>query len=181
MFLAAYLAVLSAQFPVDPRAGENKLTQLDLKLNSAGLTFDWQDNEESARGTITPSQLQVGKPLTVSVTLESLTVNELLDGPVTMSLRPLSDMGGDQTVTVKREKDQKSWVAQFTPKEPGPHRIELSWRSTHHKVVRGIFEVVPEGLPRWVGLSLGGGLVTLAVAIGLWLLFGRKEDKESSS
>jgi hypothetical protein len=178
MFLAAYLTMMAAQFPVDARAGENKLTQLDLKTNSAGLTFDWSDTEETLRGTVTKSPFKVGKPLTFSVTLEALNSEELMI-PVTFSFRPMKNLGAS-TQTVVRAKNEKSWVATFTPVDEGEHRVEIAWRTTHHKVVRGVLDVAPEGMPVWVGWLVGGGSVTLAVVIGLWLLFGRKEPSANS-
>lgn len=173
MFLAAYLTMMAAQFPVDARAGENRLTQLDLKANSAGLTFDWADTEETLRGTVTRAPFKVGKPLTFSVTLEALN-SEDLKGPITFAFRPLNDLGSPSQ-TVVRQGDEKSWSATFTPTEPGEHRLEISWRTTHHKVVRGVMDVAPAGMPAWVGWTFGVGSITLAVVIGLWLLFGRKE------
>ena len=71
MFLSAYLAILSAQFPVDARAGENKLTQLELKTTPNGLSFDWSDADESLRGQLSPQPARVGRTLTISAAEKS--------------------------------------------------------------------------------------------------------------
>jgi hypothetical protein len=104
MFLAAYLALLSSQLPVDPRAGENKLTQLQLQVSPHGVTFAWADADEALRGQVSPSPLRAGKTFTVSAVLQPLQ-GEDFQGPITFSLRPLHELGSTQSVTVERAKD----------------------------------------------------------------------------
>jgi hypothetical protein len=186
MFLAAYLALLSGQFPVDPRAGENKLTQLRLEHTPHGYTFAWSDADESLKGQVSPQPLRVGRTLTVSAVLQPLQ-GEDYRGPLTFSLRPLHELGSTQSVTVERAKDAidggaegpRGWVAQFTPDEATDYRLEVSWRSTHHKVVRGVVSVKEGGLPPWLTWTMAGGLIAVALSIGLWILFGRKESASS--
>jgi hypothetical protein len=182
MFLAAYLALLSSQLPVDPRAGENKLTQLQLQVSPHGVTFAWADADEALKGQVTPSPLRAGKTFTVSAVLQPLQ-GEDFQSPITFSLRPLHELGSTQSVTVERAKDgpdggsegPRGWVAHFTPDEATDYRLELSWRSTHHKVVRGVVSVKEAGLPPWLTWTLAGAMIAIAVSIGLWILFGRKE------
>jgi hypothetical protein len=178
MFLSAYLAILCGQLPVDARAGENKLTQLELKVNPNGLAFDWADTDESLRGQVTPQPVRAGRTMTVSAVLQPLTGDDFT-GPITFSLRPLNEMGSAQSLTVSRKPGERGWVAEFTPAEATDYRLEMSWRTTHHKVVRGVFPVSPGGLPAWVTWVVGGGLIAIALAIGLWVLFGRKESPSS--
>lgn len=175
MFLSAYLAIFSSQFPVDARAGENKLTQLEIKLTPNGSTFDWSDSDESLRGQITPQPARAGRSLTISAVLRPFN-GEDFDGPLTFSVRPLNQMGSVWSETVKRKKGELGWVREITLTEPGDYRLEISWRSTHHKVVRGVFPVSPGSLPGWVTWAAGGGLIVIGLAIGLWVLFGRKES-----
>lgn len=175
MFLSAYLAILSAQFPVDPRAGENKLTQLELRATANGQTFDWADADESLRGQITPSKVRVGESATISAVLQPFTGADFT-GPITFSLRPLGEMGSTWTETVTRKPGERGWVKEVTLTEPGDYRFEVSWRTTHHKVVRGIVSVSPGGLPGWVTWAVGGGFIAIGLSIGLWVLFGRKES-----
>ncbi|MFT3707857.1 MAG: hypothetical protein QM817_09390 [Archangium sp.] len=181
MFLAAYLTLLSAQLPVDIRAGENKLTQLEFKQNNAGLTWDWSDTEETLRGTVTPLRLKAGKPMVISAIVEALSSEEI-NGPMTFSIRPLKEMGSAQTQTVAKG-ETRVWSATFTPEEAGDYRLEISWRTTHHKVVRGVFTVADRGLPEWVSWTIGGGALAIALAVGLWVLFGKKnaDDPGASS
>jgi|APLak6261675434_1056106.scaffolds.fasta_scaffold03125_2 hypothetical protein len=174
MFLSAYLAILCSQLPVDARAGENKLTQLEIKASPSGLSFEWADADEALRGSVRP-QARVGRTFTVSATLQPLAGPDF-EGPVTFAFRPLEEVGATETVTVTRKPGEKAWVASFTPTSAVDHRLEVSWRSTHHKVVRGVIPVGERSLPEWLTWLVGGGLVAIAVAIGLWVLFGRKEQ-----
>jgi hypothetical protein len=174
MFLSAYLAILCSQLPVDVRAGENQLTVLEIKNGTNGVSFAWQDADESVRGAISPSP-KAGRTLTISAAVEPL-AGAPFEGPVTFSLRPLGAMESADSVTVTKKPGEKAWVATFTPTEAVDHRLEISWRSTHHKVVRGVVPVLQAGLPLWVNWAVGGGMVALAVAIGLWVLFRSKES-----
>ena len=175
MFLSVYLAILLSQFPVDARAGENRLTQLELKLTPNGSSFDWSDTDESLRGQITPQPARAGRSLTISAVLQPFSGADF-EGPLTFSVRPLNEMGSTITETVTRKKGERGWVKELTLTEPGDYRLEISWRTTHHKVVRGVFPVSPGSLPGWVTWAAGGGLIVIGLAIGLWILFGRKES-----
>lgn len=175
MFLSAYLVIILSQLPVDARAGENKLTQLELKQTPNGLAFDWSDTEESLRGQLTPNPVRAGRSFTISAALQPLTGDDFT-GPLTFSLRPLKEMGSTWSETIERKKGERGWVKEVTLTEPGDYRLEISWRTTHHKVVRGVLAVSPSGLPVWVTWLVGGGLVVIALSIGLWILFGRKES-----
>ncbi len=175
MFLSAYIAIILSQLPVDVRAGENKLTTLELKVMPTGLSFDWSDTDESLRGQVSPQPVRAGRSLTISAVLQPFTGDEFT-GPLTFSLRPLGEMGSTWTETVSRKPGERGWVKEVTLTEPGDYRLEISWRTTHHKVVRGVLPVSPAGLPVWLTWVVGGGLVVIALSIGLWILFGRKES-----
>lgn len=177
MLLPVTLAFAFGQLPVDPHAGEHALATLRLDPEPAGWTFAWQDTDERLKGTLTPRAPRAGAPLTVSAAVLPLTGPDF-DGPVTFSLRPLAELGSTESFTVTRPDGAKTWSATFTPREPGEHRLEISWRSTHHKVVRGVVPVGEAGLPPWLDWAVGVGLVTLAVLGGAWSLF---RGKESSS
>ncbi|MBL8914423.1 MAG: hypothetical protein JNM17_27200 [Archangium sp.] len=177
MFLAAYLTVVCAQLPPPgTRSGENKLTQLEFKSNPQGLTWDWSDAEETVRGTITPSRLKAGNPITISAVLEAVNGEEIMS-PVTISIRPAGEMGSADSKTVPRG-TTRVWTTSFTPAEAGDYKLEIGWRTTHHKVIRGVFTVNQAGLPEWVTWAFGGGAIVVALAVGLWVLFGRKETDE---
>lgn len=182
MFLSAYLAILaaqiSAQIPVDPRAGENKLTQLDLKASAAGYTFEWSDTDDSLKGQISPHPVRAGRTATISAVLQPLSGDDF-NGPITFSLRPLNEMGSTWSETVSRKEGERGWAREVVLPEPGDYRLEISWRTTHHKVVRGVFPVSPGGLPPWVTWLAGGGAIAVGLSIGLWVLFGRKEQSNT--
>lgn len=175
MFLSAYLTILLSQFPVDARAGENKLTQLELRLNPNGLAFDWADTDESLRGQLTPQPVRAGRSLTISAVLQPFAGPDF-DGPLTFSVRPLTELGSTWTQTVSRKKGERGWVAEVTLPDPGEYRFEISWSTTHRKVVRGVFPVSPGGLPGWVTWVVGSAAILIGLGIGLWILFGRKES-----
>ncbi|MFZ5446184.1 MAG: hypothetical protein ACOZQL_39720 [Myxococcota bacterium] len=176
MFLSAYLALLCSQFPPpSEQAGSNPLTRMRLEANPQGLTFDWQDEEDVLRGTLTPHPLRVGAPLTVSLSVEPLQ-GAPYEGPVTIALRPLDDVGATQTQTVTKKKGEKTWSTTFVLDSTVDHRLEVSWRSTRHKVVLGVVQVREAALPGWLSWVVGGGLVAIALAIGLWVLFGRGKE-----
>jgi hypothetical protein len=186
MFLAAYLVLLSSQLPVDPRAGENKLTQLPLEVTPQGLLFSWSDADEALKGQVSPQPLRAGRTMTVSAVLQPLSGDDY-QGPITFSLRPMNELGSTQSVTVARSSDgpdggatgPRGWVATFTPEEATDYRLELSWRSTHHKVVRGVVSVREGGLPAWLTWTLAGAMIAIAVSIGVWILFRSKESASS--
>jgi hypothetical protein len=175
MFLSAYLAILAAQLPVDARAGENKLTQLELQGTPNGYAFDWSDSDESLKGQLSPKPLRAGRSATISAVLQPFTGDDFT-GPLTFSVRPLKEMGSTWSETVTRKPGERGWVKELTLTEPGDYRLEISWRTTHHKVVRGVFHVSEGGLPGWVSWAVGGGLIAIGFAVGLWVLFGRKES-----
>lgn len=178
MTLTAPLLLALAQFPVDARAGESQLQQLQQSPTTTGVTFTWQDTDDALKGTISPVAPRADEELTVSATLQALAGPEF-EGPLTFALRPLETMGATQTVTVTRAPGERSYVAHLTPREPGPHRLELSWRGTRHKVVRGVVTVEPAGLPRWFSWAVGVSLVAFAVLGGVWSLFRNRESTTS--
>lgn len=175
MFLSAYLTIVLSQLPVDVRAGENPLTNVELRSAPAALTFSWSDTEDTLRGTLSPTPLKARLPFTVSASVEPIAGDEF-EGPITFSLRPLKEMGSTQSVTVTRKKEQKLWLTELEVEEAGDYRFEVSWRSTHHKVVRSVVSIGPPGFPGWVRWTLGIGLVVLAVGIGMWIVLSRKES-----
>lgn len=179
MFLSAYLAVLCSQFPVDVRAGENPLTQLVIKQGSSGASFEWSDTDETLRGTLGTSQVRAGRTFTVSATVEPMS-GPPFEGPLTITVRPIDHFGETQTQTVERTKGERVWNAKFNLSDPVQHRLEISWRSTHHKVVRGLFDVKEAGLPEWARLAGGIGAVVIALIVGLWVLFANSNKKEQT-
>lgn len=180
MFLSAYLALLCSQMPVSVHAGENPLTQLAIHETAGGATFDWADPEERLRGAIGSGPAVAGKPLTISATLEPLDGPPFED-PVTLSIRPLGEREDVQSQTVRRSHGERVWAATFTPAEATDYRLEISWRSTHHKVVRGVFAVKSAGLPEWLRYAAAGLTIAVALGIGAWVLFNQSRREPKSS
>ncbi len=174
MLLPLALAAALTQMPIDPRAGESALSQLKLETSPGGAAFTWHDADEALKGTVSGAPARVGAPLVVSASVMPLSGPEY-EGPVTFALRPLDALGAADTRTVTRPAGERAWVATFVPAVEGPHRLELSWRTTHHKVVRAVVDVAPAGLPPWLSWTVGVSLVTLAVLVGAWTLFRSKE------
>jgi hypothetical protein len=99
---------------------------------------------------------------------------------VTVGLRPLEALGGTDTVTLQRGPGEKTWVHDFTASEEGPYRLEVSFRTTHLKVVRGELTVQEPLLPRWLSYAVGGGLIALSVSIGAWLTLARRKEGQAA-
>jgi hypothetical protein len=174
MLVYPALALLLSGLPVDVHAGENDLTTFKLIDRPGHHELFWQDAEDVVRGTITPRPTRSGGELTVSLFVGSVQ-GAPFEGPVTIALRPLEAMGGTEAATVTRGKDDKTWVRRFTPTEPGPHRLEVSFRTTHLKVVRGVLPVEEAPLPRWLLSAIGLGLIAVAVGLGTWWTLSRRE------
>lgn len=179
MLLDAALLLLLSGLPVDPHAGENQLTTLKVVERRGSADLLWQDAEDVVKGTITPFPIRAGSPFTVSIFVGTLQ-GEDFTGPVTLGLRPLEALGGTDTVTVERGPGAKTWVHAFTASEEGPHRLEVSFRTTHLKVVRGELTVLEPLLPRWLSYAVGGGLIALSVSIGAWLTLARRKEGQAS-
>jgi hypothetical protein len=178
MLLNVTMVIVLAGLPVDIHAGESALTTMRVEERPGSATVEWRDAEDVIRGTLTPFPIRVGVPFTVSLVVGTVQ-GEDFTGPVTMALRPLEDLGGTDAVTVARSEGEKAWVHTFTPDDEGQHRLEVSFRTTHLKVVRGVVPVAPAKLPKWLLSALGGGLIAVAVTVGAWLTLRRREGQAS--
>jgi hypothetical protein len=174
MLPALLAAQLLTNLPVDPSAGESPLTSLRFTTAPEGLLLGWSDTEDVLRGTVEPARPRAQTPLTVTLRLEALQ-GRSYDGPLTVSLRPLSTIGGAQSVTVPPTPGERLWRVTFTPAETGDHRLEVSWRGSHFKAVRGTVTVGEAGLPSWFPVAAGLGLILVASCGGAWFLLGRQE------
>jgi len=169
-------AVLLANLPPGEKAGENALTTLRLSATAEGLNLRWNDTEDLLQGTIAPARPRAGEPITFTLHLDPFS-GEPFAGPLTVSLRPLAGAGaGDaQSATVARLPAERAWRVTFTPPREGPHRLEVSWRSTRHKAVRGDLPVGEAPVPSWFLAVVGGGLILMASGGGAWFLLRRQE------
>ena len=176
MFFECYalagLALALAAMPADLHVGDGALTTLHVDRVPGGLNLSWNDTEDLVRGMVTPAPLRDGTPLTVSVNVATYQ-GAPFDGPVTFSLRPLMALGGADIQTVTRRPGEKLWVATLTPYQGGPHRLEVSFRTTHFKVVSTQLELAEAPLPPWLHFAVGAGLIVMAVGFGAWLVLRR--------
>ncbi|MFE8596956.1 hypothetical protein [Archangium violaceum] len=118
------------------------------------LTLSWSDTEEQLRGSIRPAAPRAGEPLQLSLQVGSFE-GEDFEGPIILTLREEGATHG-QSVTVK--KDALHWQATFTPENDGPHLVDVSFRTTRHKVLHASFQVRESRLPLklgWAVLGLG--------------------------
>ncbi|WP_052518803.1 hypothetical protein [Archangium violaceum] len=118
------------------------------------LTLSWSDTEERLRGSIRPAAPRAGEPLQINLQVGSFEGDDF-EGPLILTLREEGATHG-QSVTVK--KDALHWQATFTPENDGPHLVDVSFRTTRHKVLHASFQVRESRLPLrlgWAVLGLG--------------------------
>jgi hypothetical protein len=175
MLTSIYLLLSLSTLDVDVRAGETDLTRIETTRTKTGLQLAWHDTEDVLKGVLSPATLRVGKPIVVSVTLGHIQGEDLFDGPLIVSLRPLDQMGTVDTATVTRSQAERGWKHEFTPTSSGSHRLEIAWSSTRHKQVMGVIEVEDALLPPWFGYAFAFVFLTAGVGYGLFALFRRGE------
>ncbi|MCA3014908.1 MAG: hypothetical protein INH41_21185 [Myxococcaceae bacterium] len=179
MFLSAALAVVLSQPVPEGFRPENTAARMTFqpRAGSAAWSFDWADQEERVRGTISPGELSSGDPITVSVTVGAFEGRDF-DGPVSLSLEQTDGPWRELTTVAAPAAPPRVWTARFVPPSSGRYQLEVSYRSSRLKPLRGPLEVGMGRVPRAVGLSVGIGAILLAVVYGLVLLF-RKERTSS--
>jgi hypothetical protein len=67
--------------------------------------------------------------------------------------------------TVK--KGAVNWVATFTPERDGPYQLDVSFRTTHLKVLHASLEVASSPVPRFVLWTMVGLTALIALGYGL--------------
>jgi hypothetical protein len=127
------------------------------------LELSWSDTEERLQGAIQPDVPIEGRPLKVLLNVGSF-YGEPFEGPITITLRQQGATHG-QVQTVR--KGSVNWHAEFIPEQAGPHQLDVSFRTTRHKVLHADFEVQAPPVPRFVLWALVG--VTAAAALGFGL------------
>jgi hypothetical protein len=128
------------------------------------LELSWSDTEERLQGAIQPDQPVEGQPLKVLLNVGSFEGADF-EGPLTITLREAGATHG-QVQTVK--KGAVNWVATFTPERDGPHQLDVSFRTTHLKVLHANLEVAPSPVPRFVLWAMVGLTALIALGYGLW-------------
>lgn len=167
---ASLLAGVAGAAGMDPLNRQPDRIQVERRNNV--LELSWSDTEERLQGSIQPDLPRDGEPLKVTLNVGSF-AGEEFDGPLTLTLRQAGVPHG-QTLTVKRVKGAVNWRAEFTPDATGPYQLDVSFRTTHLKVLHADFEVTPPPVPRIVLWAMVGLFGLLAVAFGIRSLV-RKE------
>ncbi len=181
MILGISLAVLVAGIPPSsPGVGTSPQAKLELMTEAETTTFDWHDTEDRVRGLIEPRLFKTGLASTVSVNVGSFTGPDY-DGPVTLSFRPVDQVGGGYQQTTAKKPGEKSWVFALTPSEPGPHVLEVSFRTSKLKVLRGEALVREGPLPAWIGWAVGVSLVGLVIASAIAALLRVQREERAKS
>ncbi|MBL8936038.1 MAG: hypothetical protein JNM69_15885 [Archangium sp.] len=182
MFLSAYLAVVLSQPVPEGFVPENTAdkTAFAVKADRSGYSFDWSDSEDRLRGTLSPSELSSGDPLTISVALGSFAGGDF-EGPITLGLEQVDgDWKALETVPAPKT-EPRVWNATFTPPASGRYAVKATFRSSRQKSVRGVIEVGMGRVSATVGLGVGIGAILLAVVYGLFILFGKKDGATSEA
>jgi hypothetical protein len=145
--------------PSDPWVGTSPETQLKLRSTNAQLSFDWHDEEDRLRGTLTPTTPRAGQPVELLVSVEPME-GAAFEGSVTAALRPLGQVGAAAVmVTIPKPGPTRQWRFELSPLQAGEHVLELRWQTTRMKVVRGKLAVGDGPLPRWFGWALGAVVI----------------------
>jgi hypothetical protein len=175
MFLSAALTVVLSQPVPEGFRPDNTASRMTFqpRAGPAGWSFDWADQEDRVRGTISPGELSAGDPLSVSVTVGAFEGPDF-DGPVSLSLEQADGPWRELTTIAAPTTPPRVWTARFVPPSSGRYQLEVAFRSSRQKPLRGPLEVGMGRVPRAVGLSVGIGAILLAVVYGLTLLFRRE-------
>ncbi len=182
MFLSAYLAIVLGQPVPEGFVPENTADKMSFRLvdSGKGTSFDWSDTEERVRGTVTPGRPAAGEEVTISVAVGSFS-GAPYEGPVTLGLE---EEGGGyrQLETVPgRTEEPRVWNATFVPPDSGAYTIEIAFRTSHQKSIKGKLDVGLARVSTTVALGLGLGAILAAIGYGLFILFVKKEGGASEA
>lgn len=157
------------------RGSQAPLDQIEVTPRADVLELSWSDAEERLQGSVSPATPREGQPLQVSLQVNRFE-GAAYDGPVTLTLRETGATHG-QSVTVER--GPRHWQATFTPENPGPHLLDVSFRTTRFKVVHAPLQVEGSLVPRllgWAVLGLGT-LALIGYSVRNLLRAGRAEER----
>lgn len=135
------------------------LDRVEVRPQEERLELSWSDTEDRLQGSVRPVVPRAGEPLHVVLHVGSFEGAEF-DGPVTLSLR---EQGATHASSVTVTRDGRYWRASFTPEGSGPYLLDMSFRTTRHKLLHAPLRVEPSPeLARLLLWSvLGAGLVLL--------------------
>jgi hypothetical protein len=127
------------------------------------LELSWSDTEERLQGSLQPDPPVQGQPLKVLLNVGSYD-GPAFEGPLTLTLREAGATHG-QVQLVK--KGEVNWSATFIPEKTGPHQLDVSFRTTRHKVLHASLEVVSAPVPRFVLWAMVGLAALIALGYGI--------------
>ena len=148
--LVAGVLLATATAWAGPRVGAPPTDRITVDLHEDVLELSWSDTEERLQGGIRPAHPRAGRPLTVSLEVGSFE-GEDFTGPLVLTLREAGANHG-QSITVKR--GERHWEATFIPENPGPHLLDVNFRTTRAKFLHAAIEVGPSPVPRLLGWSM---------------------------
>lgn len=157
MFPGAYISILVAS------AGALPSAQVGVQVSGDVVQLSWADAEDRLQGSVRPVRPRAGEPLSVSLHVGAFE-GRPFDGPLTVTLRKVGETHG-QTVTVAREGE--AWSTSFVPAEEGPHMLDVSFRSTRHKLVHARLEVAEAALSRLPWFIVLGAIAAALLALGV--------------
>lgn len=141
----------------------NRGDAIRVAQRSRVLQLAWSDAEDALNGVVSPPDLRQGDP--VKVTLAVSSRGAPFAGPVTLDLRGDDESVG-QLVTV--EPEDGAWSTTFVARKSGPHWLDVSFRTSRHKVLHARLEVRESRFPGWVMWTLLAAIATLALALGVY-------------
>ena len=171
------LAGVASAAKEEPLSRQPDRIQVERRNNV--LELSWSDTEERLQGSLQPDIPHDGEPLKVTLNVGSF-AGEEFDGPITLTLRQAGATHG-QTVTVKRVKSAVNWRAEFIPEATGPYQLDVSFRTTHLKVLHADFDVISPPVPRYVLWAMVGLFSMLAVAYGIRSLVSQASSPASAT
>lgn len=145
------LAALAVADPLPP-------DRIAVERRNDVLELTWADAEERLHGSLQPPTPRAGEPLKVFLHVGSFE-GAPFEGPLTLSLRERGAPHG-QSLTVRKQ--GVNWQAEFLPEREGPYQLDVSFRTTRHKLLHADFEVAPQPIPRFI---LWGVLGVAAVGL----------------
>lgn len=145
-----------------PALAFERQDQLVTSAAKDGVKLTWNDTEERVQGEYRPAHPRAGDELRVNLDVGSFE-GPAFSGPVRISLR--SPDAPAETHVV--EKDRAGWHTTFHLTSPGPHTLDVGFRTTHDKMVHASIEVDEASIPIVYAWLLLGAAAVGVIALGI--------------
>lgn len=156
------LVVASACLLVRPAQAADRQDQLLLTPVRDGTQLTWADTEERLQGEIRPPHPRAGDELRVTLDVGSFE-GPAFTGPLRVTLRRPDAAPEVHLVT----RERGGWSTRFRLTSPGPHMLDVAFRTTHDKVVHGSFDVDEAAIPIFYAWALLGLAAAGILAYGI--------------